>query len=163
MRMTMLLTAGAAALVATTAAITWKIAQRQTLRTEQANIDMVLTMWDGVINRADREAVMKYIAPDYRQHNPNVAQGRDGVLKLISLIKDPPPGMVPPGHKTFLRAVAQGDYVVIIWDQPQPDPHNPGQTYTGQAFDMFRVKNGKVIEHWDDTRKALRPWTRDGA
>lgn len=159
--MAILLILGALALVGATAAVTWRLAQSQEEKREQANIDLVLEMWDGVIYRADRDAVMKYIAPDYRQHNPNVEQGREGVLKLIELIKDTPPGMVPPGKKTFMKAVAQGEYVVIIWTQPQPDPHNPGETYSGEAFDMFRVQNGQVVEHWDDTRKALRPWRRD--
>lgn len=153
--------AGALVLVATTVAITWRLAQQAQDRREQANIDLMLTMWDGVINRADRDTVMKYIAEDYVQHNPNVAQGRAGVLELISLIKDPPPNMVPPGKKTFMKAVAQGDHVVVIWTQPQPDPHWPGETYQGEAFDMFRIANGQVVEHWDDTRKALHPWRRE--
>jgi len=161
--MTIWLIVGALVLVGATAGITWRLAQRAQEGREQANIELVMGMWDGVINRADREAVMKYVAEDYRQHNPNVAQGRAGVLELISLIKDTPPGMVPPGKKTFMKAVAQGEYVVIIWTQPQPDPHNPGETYQGEAFDMFRVRDGQVVEHWDDTRKALRPWRRDGA
>ena len=154
---------GAIALLALTAAATWGLARAHEARREQANIELVLAMWDGVINRADRDAVMKYIAEDYVQHNPNVAQGRAGVLELISLIKDPPPAMVPPGKKTFKKAVAQGEYVVIIWSQPQPDPHAPGETYAGEAFDMFRVRNGQVVEHWDDTRKALHPWRRDAS
>ena len=153
--------AGAVVLAATAAAITWQIAQSREHRHEQANIQLVLNMWDGVINHADPAAVMKYVAPDYIQHNPNVAQGRQGVLDLVSVIKNPPPGMIPPGKKTFFKAVAQGEYVAVIWTQPQPDPLNPGKTYTGEAFDMFRVRNGRVIEHWDDTRKALRPWRRD--
>jgi predicted SnoaL-like aldol condensation-catalyzing enzyme len=159
----MLLSLALAALVliAATAAISWRLAQSAQERREQANIDLVLAMWDGVINRADRDAVMKYVAEDYVQHNPNVAQGRAGVLELISLIKDPPAHMVPPGKKTFKKAIAQGDHVVIIWSQPQPDPHHPGATYDGEAFDMFRIRDGQVVEHWDDTRKALQPWRRE--
>ncbi|MBU0556034.1 MAG: nuclear transport factor 2 family protein [Alphaproteobacteria bacterium] len=152
---------GALVLVAVTAAISWWLALNHERKREQANIALVLDMWDGVINRADRDAVMKYISEDYIQHNPNVRQGREGVLELISLIKDLPPGMVPPGKKTFKKALAQGDHVVIIWTQPQPDPHNPGETYPGEAFDMFRIEKGQVVEHWDDTRKALRPWRRE--
>lgn len=159
--MTVSLVLGALVLVALTAAITWRIALSQEEKREQANIELVLDMWDGVINRADRDAVMKYIAEDYVQHNPNVRQGREGVLELISLIKDPPPAMIPPGKKTFMKALAQGEYVVVIWTQPQPDPHHPGETYSGEAFDMFRIQNGQVIEHWDDTRKALSPWRRE--
>lgn len=158
--MVVLLILGIAALMAVTALVTWRIALRQEEKREQANIELVLDMWDGVINRADPDVVMKYIAEDYIQHNPNVAQGRAGVLELVSLIRNPPPAMIPPGKKTFMKAVAQGEYVVIIWSQPQPDPHNPGETYLGEAFDMFRLENGQIVEHWDDTRKALHPWRR---
>ena len=167
MKMGMTLVAGAVLLVAATAAITWNIAQRQALQREtareQANIDLVMAMWDGVIYKADREAVMRYVHPDYVQHNPNVAQGREGVLQLVELIANPVPGIEPAAPKTFNRAVAQGEYVAIIWDQPQPDPQAPGETYIGQAFDMFRVVDGQVVEHWDDTRKKARAWTREAA
>ena len=154
-------------LMVATAAVTWQVARRSALHAEtarqQANIDLVMAMWDGVIYRGDREAVLRYVHPDYKQHNPNVLQGREGVLQLVELIANPVPGIEPAAHKTFNRAVAQGEYVVIIWDQDQPDPHNPGETYVGQAFDMFRVAGGQVVEHWDDTRKKARPWTRAAA
>lgn len=162
-----MLIAGAILLVAVTAAVTWHMARRQAgqqeAAQEQANIDLVLAMWDGVIYQADREAVLRYVHPEYKQHNPNVLQGREGVLQLVELIANPVPGIEPAAHKTFNRAVAQGEYVVIIWDQSQHDPIVPGETYVGQAFDMFRVVGGQVVEHWDDTRKKARPWTRAAA
>jgi len=154
---------GVLILLALTAAASWHLSKRHERQREAENIELVLAMWDGVINRADHDAVMRYIDEGYIQHNPNVRQGREGVLELISLIRDLPPGMIPPGKKTFVKAVAQGDFVVVIWSQPQPDPHDPGQNYPGEAFDMFRLRGGKVVEHWDDTRKALRPWRRDPA
>jgi|GEM_PF-1841790 len=141
----------------------WKLALRRKHAHERDNIALVLDMWDGVITRADRAAAMRYIHPDYKQHNPNVLQGREGVLQLIELIANPVPGVEPPGKKTFRHALAQGEYVAVIWDQPQPDPQAPGEFYTGQAFDMFRVVDGQVVEHWDDTRKKARAWTREAA
>lgn len=125
------------------------------------NVQLVRAMWDGVIVKADRQAVLRYIAPDYRQHNPNVAPGRGGVLQLVSIIRDRTPGMIAPPEKRFNRAIAQGDLVVIMWDQAQPDPTKPGKTYVGQAFDVFRVKDGQLVEHWDDTRKVARAWRLD--
>lgn len=158
---------GALALMAITAAVSWRLAGKAALRAEaarqQANIDLVMAMWEGVIYRGDREAVLRFVHPDYKQHNPNVLPGREGVLQLVELIANPVPGIDPAAHKTFNCAVAQGDLVVIIWDQDQPDPLDPGKTYVGQAFDMFRVAGGQVVEHWDDTRKKARPWTRAAA
>lgn len=77
---------------------------------------------------------------------------------MLKLIRNPPPGFKGPAHKSVLKTVAQGDYVVVIWNQAQPSPRAPGQTYVGQSFDMFRIENGKVAEHWDDTRMSPRPW-----
>jgi predicted SnoaL-like aldol condensation-catalyzing enzyme len=154
---------GAILLVGTTALVTWLLVRRAEAARQQANIDLVMAMWDGVIYQADRAAVLRYVHPDYKQHNPNVLPGREGVLQLVELIANPVPGIEPAARKTFNRAVAQGDMVVIIWDQDQPDPHNPGETYVGQAFDMFRVAGSQVVEHWDDTRKKARPWTRAAA
>ena len=31
----------------------------------------------------------------------------------------------------------------------RPDPVTPGRWFEAFTFDMFRVKNGKLVEHWD--------------
>ena len=59
-----------------------------------------------------------------------------------------------------VRTSYQGDYVVTIW-QEQPDPNRPGETYLGHAFDMYRLENGLIMEHWDDTRKWPRSWSEE--
>ncbi len=130
---------------------------------EDRNTEIVLNMWKGVIYEGKREAVLKYIHPDYIQHNVNMPSGREHVLHLVDLINNKPADFTPPGHKTLLRAVAQGDFVVVIWEQEQPDPNEPGKTYTGHAFDMFRLEDGLIMEHWDDTRKWPRPWNEEKA
>jgi predicted SnoaL-like aldol condensation-catalyzing enzyme len=30
-----------------------------------------------------------------------------------------------------------------------PDPRDPGKTYRSYWFDMWRVEDGKLAEHWD--------------
>ena len=128
---------------------------------EERNASTVLAMWQGGTYEGDREAVLKYMHPDYIQHNVNMPSGRENVLHLVELIRNTPEGFVPPGHKELVRTVAQGDYVVVIWEQAQPDPTRPGETYMGHAFDMFRLEDGMIVEHWDDTRKWPRPWNEE--
>lgn len=128
---------------------------------EERNSATVLAMWNGVINEGDRDAVLKYIHPNYIQHNVNMPSGRENVLHLVELIRSTPKDFTPPAHKELLRTVAQGDYVVVIWKQDQPDPTRPGETYPGHAFDMFRLEDGMIVEHWDDTRKWPRPWNEE--
>jgi hypothetical protein len=33
------------------------------------------------------------------------------------------------------------------------DPGIPGETYTTTWFDMFRIADGKIVEHWDPAQK----------
>ena len=126
---------------------------------EQRNAQIVTAMWEAVIYRGSRDAVFQYIHPDYIQHNVNMPSGRDQLLHLVELINRPPADFVPPARKELLRTVAQGDYVVAIWEQQQPDPTRPGETYLGHAFDMYRLEQGMIVEHWDDTRKWARSWS----
>lgn len=128
---------------------------------EDRNAEIVTQMWKGVIYEGSRDAVFKYIHADYIQHNVNMPSGRDHVLHLVEMIRNLPEGFVPPARKELLRAVAQGDYVVTIWEQEQPDPHRPGETYIGHAFDMYRLEDGMIMEHWDDTRKWPRLWSEE--
>lgn len=45
--------------------------------------------------------------------------------------------------------VAEGDLVVLVTMREHPHPARPGRTYTTTWFDMFRVADGKLVEHWD--------------
>ncbi|MBL8552013.1 MAG: nuclear transport factor 2 family protein [Hyphomonadaceae bacterium] len=127
-------------------------AQAETRR-ERANKELVLRMWQGVIVEASDEAVMRYIAPDYIQHNPNLPQGRAGLLEGVARLRNPPPGAPPHRVKRLIASFAKGDLVALIWEFDRPDPERPGATYPGNGFDMFRVRDGLVIEHWDDVPK----------
>jgi predicted SnoaL-like aldol condensation-catalyzing enzyme len=33
------------------------------------------------------------------------------------------------------------------------DPENPGKRYSTSHFDMYRIENGKIAEHWDNVAK----------
>ena len=102
----------------------------------QANKDLVsLVMREIFINR-NASVVEKYFSPSYIQHNPMFPNGRDmipGLLKGLSADFKYEPGMI----------VADGDLVMI---------HG---RYTGWgpkpmvAIDIFLVKEGKLVEHWD--------------
>lgn len=125
---------------------------------EERNTQTVLAMWEGVIGRGDTSAVMTYIAPDYVQHAVNLPSGREHVLRLAEMIAKGNAAFKPPAHKRLFKTIAQGDMVVVIWEQEQDDPTRAGETYTGHAFDMYRLEDGMIVEHWDDTRKWPAPW-----
>jgi predicted SnoaL-like aldol condensation-catalyzing enzyme len=47
--------------------------------------------------------------------------------------------------------LVQCDIVTVIHKTFRQDPTAaPGTFYEAFTFDAYRVKNGKVVEHWDD-------------
>ena len=49
--------------------------------------------------------------------------------------------------------MAEGDKVLVASVTYNADPENPGKKYAGTHFDLFRIENGKIAEHWDSVPK----------
>ena len=49
---------------------------------------------------------------------------------------------------------AKGDYVVFMWEREGTEPDDDTQTYAFNFFDVMRVENGLVQEHWDSVYKT---------
>jgi len=91
----------------------------------------------------------KWLTPEYIQHNPNIASGRDNVMKFFA---NRPEGQIPAPNAWRTKIVsvtAEGDRVVVGVLREMPNPREPGKTYTTTWFDMWRFKDGKADEHWD--------------
>jgi predicted SnoaL-like aldol condensation-catalyzing enzyme len=120
---------------------------------EKKNLDMVLTWWREVLDGGHLELTSKYQAEDYIQHNPNVNTGRAGFVEFFSKFakpKNPIPDKLtnPPVVKG-----AKGDFVWLIFETEQKDPRDASKTYHSNSFDVLRIQNGKVQEHWDSAQK----------
>jgi predicted SnoaL-like aldol condensation-catalyzing enzyme len=120
---------------------------------EKKNLDMVLTWWREVIDAGHVELAPQFQAEDYIQHNPGINTGRAAFVALFSSLRKPvnpiPAAMTnPPVVKG-----AKGDYVWLIFETEQKDPRDPSKTYHSNSFDVLRIQNGKVQEHWDSAQK----------
>jgi predicted SnoaL-like aldol condensation-catalyzing enzyme len=106
----------------------------------EANKKIVIDFYDKALNQKDFEAAAKYIGPRYIQHNPLAADGPDGLKRLVTLLKE----KFPNSRSEIKRAIAEGDLVVLHVHSVR----EPGQR--GRAIvDIFRLENGKIVEHWD--------------
>jgi predicted SnoaL-like aldol condensation-catalyzing enzyme len=118
-----------------------------------ANKQVAYHIIKDILEGGNVEAIDKYLTERYIQHNPNIASGHDGLKKMVGTMKPKPIPEKIAAH--VVSVVAEGDYVVVSVVQRLPDPKNPGKTYTTTHFDMWRMKDGKADEHWDEA--ALGP------
>lgn len=102
--------------------------------------DKAKLILEGGIGRANPDIVRALIGPHYRQHNPGVPDGPNGIIEMVEYIGTMPEPERP--HPHLLRAIVDGDFVVIHAEYARAHGSNAG-------FDMFRVEDGKLAEHWD--------------
>ena len=117
-----------------------------------ANKKLVFDFWREVFQARNMDLAPKYMAENYMQHNPTVATGRQPFMDFFGRLERQP---VKPTIDNLVTITAERDLVVLAFRRELPDPKNPGQRYTTTWFDMLRVENGKIAEHWDyGTRNA---------
>ncbi|EKK5268774.1 ester cyclase [Cronobacter dublinensis] len=106
---------------------------------EEANRQRVITFYDQFFNQHDTAAA-DVVADDYRQHNPEVPDGKAPFVNYFSgFFRDN-----PQSRAKVIRSAADGD---LVWLQVHSTngSHDRGQA----VLDIFRVKDGKIVEHWD--------------
>jgi predicted SnoaL-like aldol condensation-catalyzing enzyme len=119
-----------------------------------ANKKLVFDMWRAIIQGAHTELAPQYFTEDYIQHNPNVATGRDAMVAYMKSTRPVRP-IQPTITFPVIAIMAEGDLVMVATVSYQPDPENPRHNYAGTHFDLFRIENGKIAEHWDSVPKDL--------
>lgn len=107
-----------------------------------ANKALVLGALNSVFVLRDASVVEQIFAPDYKQHNPQIPDGRDALPGLIASLPD-------SFSYEVGMAVAEGEFVMVhgryIGWGPKPMV----------AVDIFRVLDGKLVEHWDTMQEEV--------
>ena len=109
--------------------------------TSKPSGELAVNFLDTVFNKKEvSEAFDKYVAPPYTQHNPLVADGIDGGRNALSgIVKK-----FPAYHYDIKRVLVDGD-LVATHSHVTIGPDDRGRA----IVDLFRVKDGKIVEHWD--------------
>lgn len=117
-----------------------------------ANKRFVYDFWREVFEAANMDLAPKYMAETYIQHNPRVPTGRQAFIDFFSKIRKPAP--IEARVKAPLVAMmADGDLVAMFFVREYPEPNDPSKKYTTTWFDLFRIVDGKIAEHWDPAIK----------
>ncbi len=85
-------------------------------------------------------AVEQYVGEQYIQHNPAVADSKQGFIDYFDRMARE----YPYKSIEFVRAIAEGNLVALHTHQIWPD----NDQYVTMDFFRFDDK-GKIVEHWD--------------
>ena len=92
-----------------------------------------------IFRKKDPTSVDRYFAEPFKQHDPNLADGLAGMKSFAAEIAGSPAADI-----TIYRTLVDGDFVLLH------SRYQGVRRYGGPAiaFDLFRFKDGKIVEHW---------------
>ena len=109
-----------------------------------ANKQLVATATDAFFNQHDPAAVDRYVGAAYIQHSALVGDGPDALRELIASLGE-------EVRYENVRLFADGDLVAAHGRY-----FGFGETPL-VAFDIFRIADGKLVEHWDGLQPEAAP------
>jgi predicted SnoaL-like aldol condensation-catalyzing enzyme len=109
------------------------------------NKAVVRDFYTTVLIGRDVDAAPRFLRPDYIQHNPQVPTGLKGFMDTF---RERFAQKLPPDYKReLLNVIGDNDMVVVYVRQTWTG--RDGQHHQAFGFDMFRVQDGMIAEHWD--------------
>lgn len=112
---------------------------------DAADKKLAYDFWRYALVAHDMETAEGMMAEDYMQHNPNIPTGRAPFVGFFGTLEQVE---VMPYIADLVAITADAGYVTMAFKREMENP-NGGGTYTTTWFDMFRVENGLIAEHWD--------------
>lgn len=105
---------------------------------EDENKKNVTDFYQALFGDKDTSAIDRYIGDTYTQHNPSVADGKDALKAAVSQwFKGARKERINIQH-----LAADSDLVFIHLKSEMGGK-------TASVIDIFKLKDGKIIEHWD--------------
>lgn len=113
-----------------------------------ANKALVMEALQTLMIEGNLDAVSDYYADDVIQHNDMFADGIEAQAGVFSMLSG-----IEGFDAEFVRVIADGDMVAV---HARYEGFGPEAMI---AFDVFRVEDGKIVEHWDNliTESAPNP------
>ena len=112
------------------------------LELTESNRAVVRSFVDTVLINGDLDQISNFVdESNFAEHNPHLA---DGVLTLrFALEVEDESGRRINYHRIH-RVLAEGNFVLCVSEGNYAGVHSA-------FYDLFRLADGKVVEHWDTT------------
>jgi predicted SnoaL-like aldol condensation-catalyzing enzyme len=101
-----------------------------------------------LFRKKDPTAVDRYFADSFMQHDPNITDGLAGMKSLAAEVASSPAADI-----TIYRALVDGDFVLLHSRYDGVERYGASAI----AFDLFRFKDGKIVEHWGGQEPEAPP------
>ena len=133
---------GLAALIGILSLLPYFAPERSQARNYADAPDLGATAQEAMIEifrNRDSTAIDRFFSDPFVQHDPNIADGLSGLKTFVTEV-----ARSQATNITIYRTVVDGDIVML---------HSkyeglPGSSGAAIAFDLFRFKEGKIVEHW---------------
>jgi predicted SnoaL-like aldol condensation-catalyzing enzyme len=120
---------------------------------ERANLQLVHDFWRDIMDGGNLNIASHYMPADFISRNPNVpTAGRDA---FIQVLRTRPTLLQNRSVHTPEVEFAKNEYVFLMWANFIIDPKEPAKIYKFNTLDLFRVVDGKIVEHWDGAHKSV--------
>ncbi len=105
-----------------------------------ANKSLVQSFVETILSKGEMDKIANYIDGDsYTQHNPGIADGLSGLGEALDAMAKEGIAMV---YTKVHKVLGEGNFVLAISEGTFADKPT-------SFYDLFRVEDGKIVEHWD--------------
>ena len=107
----------------------------------EANKALAVALIEDVLMGKNPEKITEHIsAEQYDQHNPQIKDGLTGIVEAVEYLTSQN-NMFK--YTKIHKVLGEGNFVLTISE----GEWNGGKKHV--FYDLFRMKDGKVVEHWD--------------
>ncbi|WP_405207149.1 nuclear transport factor 2 family protein [Aquimarina sp. LLG6339-5] len=104
------------------------------------NKELIKSFMSDILMGKNSQKITEYInQEEYAQHNPNIWDGFDGLIKTIEQLVSQDNMFV---YNKIHRIIGEGNFVLA---QSEGAWNGKPQVF----YDLFRIESGKLVEHWD--------------
>lgn len=106
----------------------------------EANKALAKALVEDVLMGKNPNKITDYISAEtYHQHNPGIKDGLQGIVEAVEYLSSQN-NMFQ--YTKIHKVLGEGNFVLTVSEGQWNNTNNV-------FYDLFRIENGKVVEHWD--------------